>query len=184
MFKDAGYGEPSNGSVRKAIPEYLKTLTSNQTPFDKKISSQRKQSKVLICSKAKRAAPLVTTGLCLAMVNRITLGYLKNFDIFRDPMRHHTFIAFNMFMGNENYMNLKRDVGAHVQTHKADGTDMGKFMTPTLRELTQTAPYMHNGMLATLEDVVAFFITKVADKTLTKILECNRSTYPNKSKPI
>ena len=28
MFKDAGYGEPSNGSVRKAIPEYLKTLTS------------------------------------------------------------------------------------------------------------------------------------------------------------
>ena len=54
-------------------------------------------------------------------------------------------------------MNLKRDVGAHVQTHKADGTDMGKFMTPTLRELTQTAPYMHNGMLATLEDVVAFY---------------------------
>ena len=26
MFKEAGYGEPSNGSVRKAIPEYLKTL--------------------------------------------------------------------------------------------------------------------------------------------------------------
>ncbi|HFC53091.1 MAG TPA: photosynthetic protein synthase I, partial [Gammaproteobacteria bacterium] len=24
MFKDAGYGEPSNGKVRKAIPEYLK----------------------------------------------------------------------------------------------------------------------------------------------------------------
>ncbi|MEM8689073.1 MAG: photosynthetic protein synthase I, partial [Pseudomonadota bacterium] len=31
------------------------------------------------------------------------------------------------------------------------------FMTPTLRELTYTAPYMHNGMFATLEDVVAFY---------------------------
>lgn len=54
-------------------------------------------------------------------------------------------------------MNQKRDVGAHVQTHKADGTDKGKFITPTLRELTFTAPYMHNGMLETLEDVVAFY---------------------------
>jgi len=30
-------------------------------------------------------------------------------------------------------------------------------MTPTLRELTYTAPYMHNGMLATLEDVIDFY---------------------------
>ena len=62
-----------------------------------------------------------------------------------------------MFMGNENYMNLKRDPGAHVQTHKADGSDMGKFMTPSLRELKYSAPYMHNGMLATLADVVEFY---------------------------
>ena len=30
-------------------------------------------------------------------------------------------------------------------------------MTPTLRELNYTAPYMHNGMIKTLEDVVAFY---------------------------
>ena len=30
-------------------------------------------------------------------------------------------------------------------------------MTPTLRELKQTAPYMHNGVFATLEEVVAFY---------------------------
>jgi cytochrome c peroxidase len=34
MFKDAGYGEPSNGSVRNVIPEYLKTLTSRGSAFD------------------------------------------------------------------------------------------------------------------------------------------------------
>lgn len=156
MFKDAGYGEPSNGSVRKAIPEYLKTLTSNQTPFDKnQLSAEAKQGFALFKGKAGCASchngPLFSDG------KPYNTGVPENFDIFRDPMRHHTFIAFNMFMGNENYMNLKRDVGAHVQTHKADGSDMGKFMTPTLRELTHTAPYMHNGMIATLEEVVDYY---------------------------
>lgn len=156
MFKKAGYGEPSNGSVRKAIPEYLKTLTSSSTPFDKNtLSEQAKKGMALFSGKAGcsscHSGPLFSDG------KPYNTGVEENFDIFRDPLRHHTFIAFNMFMGNENYMNLKRDVGAHVQTHKADGTDMGKFMTPTLRELTQTAPYMHNGVMETLEDVVAFY---------------------------
>jgi cytochrome c peroxidase len=35
--------------------------------------------------------------------------------------------------------------------------DRGKFKTPTLRGLVETAPYMHDGSLATLEDVVAFY---------------------------
>ena len=35
--------------------------------------------------------------------------------------------------------------------------DRGAFKTPTLRDLTRTAPYMHNGSLATLDDVVEFY---------------------------
>jgi cytochrome c peroxidase len=35
--------------------------------------------------------------------------------------------------------------------------DHGAFKTPTLREVTRTAPYMHDGSLATLEDVVDFY---------------------------
>jgi cytochrome c peroxidase len=68
-----------------------------------------------------------------------------------------TYVAFGLFMGIENIMNIRRDVGAHVRTHKADGSDIGKFMTPTLRELKQTAPYMHNGMIRTLKGVVEFY---------------------------
>ena len=34
---------------------------------------------------------------------------------------------------------------------------MRRFLTPTLRELKWTAPYMHNGTLATLADVVDFY---------------------------
>ena len=35
--------------------------------------------------------------------------------------------------------------------------DIGRFKTPTLREIERTAPYMHDGSLATLEDVVDFY---------------------------
>lgn len=35
--------------------------------------------------------------------------------------------------------------------------DWGAFKTPTLREIANTAPYMHDGSLATLEDVVEFY---------------------------
>ncbi len=156
MFKDAGYGEPSNGSVRKAIPEYLKTLTSNTTPFDqKKLSASAESGFDLF--KGKAGCSSCHNGSLFSDGKPYNTGVAENLDIFRDPMRHQTFIAFNMFMGTENYMNLKRDVGAHVQTHKADGTDKGKFVTPTLRELKQTAPYMHNGMIKSLNDVVAFY---------------------------
>ena len=54
-------------------------------------------------------------------------------------------------------MNLRRDVGRHNVTLKADHSDYGVFITPTLRELKQTAPYMHNGTIKTLKDVVAFY---------------------------
>ena len=35
-----------------------------------------------------------------------------------------------------------------------DGAGQGRFKTPTLREIARTAPYMHDGSIATLEDVV------------------------------
>ena len=37
------------------------------------------------------------------------------------------------------------------------GAGKGSFKTPTLREVARTAPYMHDGSLATLEDVAAFY---------------------------
>ena len=35
--------------------------------------------------------------------------------------------------------------------------DRGAFKTPTLREVARTAPYMHDGSLATLTEVVDFY---------------------------
>ena len=35
--------------------------------------------------------------------------------------------------------------------------DMGKFKTPTLRNIALTAPYMHDGSIKTLEEVVEYY---------------------------
>jgi cytochrome c peroxidase len=36
-------------------------------------------------------------------------------------------------------------------------SDRGSFKTPTLRDMSRTAPYMHHGSLRTLLDVVNFY---------------------------
>jgi cytochrome c peroxidase len=47
------------------------------------------------------------------------------------------------------------DLGRFAITNK--DSDRGRFKTPTLRNVTLTAPYMHDGSLASLEDVVEFY---------------------------
>jgi cytochrome c peroxidase len=47
------------------------------------------------------------------------------------------------------------DLGRFEATRRDD--DRGKFKTPSLRGVARTAPYMHDGSLATLEDVVEFY---------------------------
>lgn len=156
MFKDAGYGEPSNGSVRKAIPEYLKTLTSRNSPFDQgQLSASAKNGMKLFNGKAGCSS--CHSGPTFSDGQMHNTGVPENLDIWLDPINHQAFVAYNMFMGIENYMNVKRDLGGHVIQKKADKSDAGIFMTPTLRELKYTAPYMHNGMIKTLDDVVAFY---------------------------
>jgi cytochrome c peroxidase len=47
--------------------------------------------------------------------------------------------------------------GARLVGLSVQPSDLGAFKTPTLRNLTRTAPYMHTGQLATLWDVVAWY---------------------------
>ncbi|NOZ54429.1 MAG: photosynthetic protein synthase I [Gammaproteobacteria bacterium] len=156
MFEAAGLGEPSNGGVRKAIPEYLKTLVSHGAPFDEgTMSASAERGLKLFKGKAGciscHSGPMFTDG------KAHNTGVRENFDVWLDAQRHQAFIAYAAFMGVPDYMNLKRDPGAYVQKHNADGSGMGTFITPSLRELKYTGPYMHNGIIKTLADVVAYY---------------------------
>jgi cytochrome c peroxidase len=62
------------------------------------------------------------------------------------------------------------DLGRYAVTKKDD--DKGKFKTPTLRGASLTAPYMHDGSLVTLEDVVEYYNKGgIANPNLDAILE-------------
>ena len=46
-------------------------------------------------------------------------------------------------------------MGLYSVTHNKQ--DMGKFRAPTLRNIALTAPYMHDGSIATLDEVIEFY---------------------------
>lgn len=47
----------------------------------------------------------------------------------------------------------------HLGVHEVDaaGASTDAFRTPSLRHVTRTAPYLHDGSIATLEEVIAFY---------------------------
>lgn len=51
--------------------------------------------------------------------------------------------------------NVRVDLGRYNFTRKEQ--DIGAFKTPTLREVANTAPYMHNGTFETLEETVTLY---------------------------
>jgi cytochrome c peroxidase len=65
---------------------------------------------------------------------------------FSDESFHNTGVSWNQ---------SPADLGRFTITNKE--SDRGRFKTPTLRNVAITAPYMHDGSLATLEEVVDFY---------------------------
>ena len=55
----------------------------------------------------------------------------------------------------EDYRSLNEDPGRYLVTR--DKNDWKAFRTPTLREIAKTAPYMHNGIFSTIDEVIEFF---------------------------
>src|SRR5690606_2930814 len=47
------------------------------------------------------------------------------------------------------------DLGRYHGTNRK--SDWGAFKTPTLREVSNTAPYMHDGSMLTLEEVIDYY---------------------------
>lgn len=58
----------------------------------------------------------------------------------------------NIMIADIGVKEAPNDLGRFDVTAKAE--DKYKFLTPGLRNISQTAPYMHNGIFATLEEVI------------------------------
>ena len=147
-------GEMTHYVARNALIQFLETLVSKNAPFDKgALSGKAKEGMALFKGKAGciqcHNTPYFSDG------KPHNTGVPENPEVFKDPQRHFTYVAYMMFMGVDNRMKWRRDVGYY--TISKDRGDVGKFITPTLRELKYTAPYMHNGIFTTLDEVIEFY---------------------------
>ncbi len=138
-----GPGPVTIGKVTTALASFERTLISGDSPFDQYEFGGNKSA----------LSPAAVRGLA----------------IFRDPKRGNcaachtidkTYALFtdgkfhNIGVGVSDEGELS-DLGRYSETKLE--ADKAAFKTPTLRNVAMTAPYMHDGSLKTLKDVVDFY---------------------------
>jgi cytochrome c peroxidase len=136
LFKKAfGSDSITTQLLMKAIAQYERIIVSGNTRFDRFRIFQD--------------------------MNELTDQEKRGFDLFNREDKadcfhcHNLNSAFSTDFLFHNNGHQSTDKGLQGITN--DPEDAGKFRTPTLRNLVFTAPYMHDGRLATLEDVVEFY---------------------------
>lgn len=126
---------PVETDLARVLAAYVRSIRAGDSPFDRLTAGDR-----------TALTPLQREGLELfqgrARCDRCHLGAL-----FSDEEFHNTGVAWRD--------GAPADSGRFVVTRRAQ--DIGAFRTPTLREIARTAPYMHDGSIATLEEVLEFY---------------------------
>ena len=154
MCQENFNGECSSGKGRKALVAFVETLVSKDAPFDTgKMSTAAGRGRALFQGKA--GCIQCHNGAYFSDGKPHNTGVAENMEVFTNPMRHMTYRSVISNHGVPNADNWRRDVGFFLVSK--DYADVGKFITPTLRELKYTGPYMHNGVMATLAEVVEFY---------------------------
>ena len=160
LFDEVFGGEPSFGKVLNSITAYVQSLNSPPSAYDQYLAGDTSAlSEDAIAGlelfEGKAQCSGCHSDALLSDGEFYNIGVETDVAIFQDPERHLTFRRFFRNFGVPNYRNLNEDVGLYALTLKEE--DWGKFHTPSLREVARTAPYMHNGSLETLMDVVQFY---------------------------
>jgi cytochrome c peroxidase len=127
--------DPTLDDVARAIAAYVRTIVAGDSPYDRFTDGDVRA----LSAPARRGLQLFRgKGGCTSCHVGPT---------FSDEQFHNTGVAWRT--------GTATDQGRGGVTHRLE--DVGAFKTPTLRELRQTAPYMHDGSLATLEEVVDYY---------------------------
>lgn len=145
-----------------AIAAYQRTLVQTDTPFDSymrgddaALSEQQKRGLELFAGKANCIA--CHNGPLLSDEQYYNLGVPPYSGWEEDELAQITF-RFELYAKGSTedlYRKTKDDPGLYFRSK--DARHKGKFRTPSLRYTKYTFPYMHNGMLETLRDVVVFY---------------------------
>jgi cytochrome c peroxidase len=125
----------SAATVASALSSYVRTIRSGGSRFDRYMAGD-----------AAALSSIEKCGLALfrGKANCVACHVGPNFT---DEQFHNTGVAWRE--GN------LADEGRFAVTR--DPRHRGAFKTPTLRDAARTAPYMHDGSFATLEDVIDYY---------------------------
>ncbi|MEO8519940.1 MAG: cytochrome c peroxidase [Acidobacteriota bacterium] len=134
-FVTAFGAEPTLSDVARALASYVRTIVAGSSPFDRYVGGERGA----LGGDAIRGLGLFRGKAgCTACHAGPTLS---------DERFHNTGVAWRTGR-------LSDDGRARVTGAAAD---RGAFKTPSLRQVTGTAPYMHDGSFATLEQVIDYY---------------------------
>jgi len=133
------------GTLAEALASYVRSILSGNAAVDRYLNGDRR---ALSSQQLAGMRIFVGRGNCSAC----HVG--ANFT---DEEFHNTgvaWVAMKPTSDNEPATDFA-DVGRYAVTGAP--RDLGAFKTPTLREIASTAPYMHDGSLASLAEVIDFY---------------------------
>lgn len=155
--------------VKMAIAAFERTLIAGDSPFDRYYFGG--DATAMTPAQIRGFKVFTGKGRC---VSCHTIEQTQ--ALFTDNRFHNLGVGFKRIRGKvaetaAEFLKSKRagaDVDVTVLTSAnvselgrfaitEDITEVGAFKTPTLRNVELTAPYMHDGSLATLQDVVEFY---------------------------
>jgi cytochrome c peroxidase len=122
-------------AIARALASYVRSILSGDSPLDRFVHGNRSA----LSAEEQRGLQLFR-----GKANCTACHIGPNFS---DERFHNTGVAWRI--------SPAADLGRFVISAKDE--DRGAFKTPTLREVARTAPYMHDGSLATLEDVIDYY---------------------------
>ena len=125
----------SADDLARALATYVRSIRAGESPYDRFVAGDT----TALTEEQQRGREVFTRSTC---------GICHREPLFTDERFWNTGVAWNPETG---YTDTGRfDVSKNDR-------ERGSFKTPTLREVARTAPYMHDGSLATLADVVEFY---------------------------
>lgn len=156
-----GKGEITLDKTVKAIAQFERTLISANSPYDK---FQRGED-----VSASEFGQAEFNGQQLFFTETGDCFHCHNVDLLTNNDYHNNGIDSVFGGGNEGRFKVT-----------GNPADLGKFKAPTLRNVALTAPYMHDGRFATLEEVIDHYDANIRDSDyLDPLLEKQRGNCPD-----
>jgi len=136
--------------VNKALASYIRTLIIANSPYDR----------YLYYDDRSVMSAQAIEGMRLFFSNRLKCSECHasfNFSgpVVSENVKHTPSVFHNTGLYNLDGRGAYPDAGLFLITKNP--ADMGAFRAPSLRNVTLTAPYMHDGTIGSLELVIDFY---------------------------